>query len=337
MPGGRRLQSNSKRNKEIAMGNKSNRRSLHGRKVQYDDTNIFVGGRSIGTLGPIGNGNVWFVDSAVDGADGRSPDQAVGTLDEAFALVTENNGDVIYVMPNHAETVTGVAGIAADKAGVTVIGLGQGNQRPRFLMDGATTVTMVVSAADMTFENLVFAGGHNGIVTCIDVTAVNATFRKIEFEDNTTDEHFLVAFSATGAANSADGLTIEDCKWVSVDTGITDFVSLTDDCNRLTMRNNYMCVDAATGAGMLLCATGKDVTGLAFEGNILVCGNTSTDLLIDNDTTANTGYAAFNFCRHHDTAASVLIDCDGIGLWENYQASSDTESGVLQPAADTNT
>lgn len=291
---------------------------------------------------PVGNpficrGKVIYVDSAVAGSDGMSPQSALGTLDAAFALCTANQGDTIIVCPNHAETVTGAGGITADVAGVRVVGVGVGNQRPRFLMDGGTSVTCLVSAADVTFENLVFAAGHNGVVTCFDVTGVNATFRDIEIEDNTTNEHFLAVWSATGADNTADGLTVERCKWVTVDSGVTDFVAFTGSVNRLTMRDNFFCADAATGAGLLLTATSKVVTGLEFVRNTLICGNTSTDLLIDNDATTNTGFAAWNLCGHHDTAAAVIIDCDGIRQFQNYSTASDTASGLLLPVADVDT
>lgn len=283
-------------------------------------------------------GSVFWVNSTGGSDSGKGTRiRPFATLDYAIGRCTANNGDIIIVAPNHAETVTGASGITFDVAGITVVGLGRGNQRPRFLMDGGTTVTAVVSAADVSLQNLVFAGGHNGIVTCFGVTGTNAKFENIEFEDNTTDEHFLVAFSATGADNTADGLTVRGCRWVSIDAGITDFISFTGSANNVTVSDNYMCVDAATGAGIILCATGKALTGLEFNRNTLICGNTSTDLLIDNDGTANTGVAAYNLCGHHDVAAAILIDCDGIRLFENYSNSTDTTSGFILPAIDTDT
>jgi hypothetical protein len=281
-------------------------------------------------------GTMFFVDSVTgdDGNAGRAPSNALATLDAAIGKCTANKGDVIIVMPNHAETVTGASGITFDVAGVTVIGLGHGAQRPRFLMDGGTTVTAVISAADVSLENLVFSGGHNGIVTCFGVTGVNARFTAIEFEDNTTDEHFLVAIKATGAANTADGLTVERCRWYSVDAGITDFISIIDDIANLKVWDNEMIVDAATGAGLILCATGKDILGLSCLRNVLICGNTAGDLLIDNDTAVNTGVVGFNLVGHHDTASAILVDCDGVRQFENYSTAADTASGVLLPAAD---
>lgn len=310
--------------------------SIHGREFGYDQNNLYLHGRIVGNA-LSGRGRFFYVDSAVDGASGANPSEAVGTLDEAFALCEANRGDTIVVMPNHAETVTGAGGITHDVAGVSVIGLGTGQQRPRFLMDGGTTVTYLVSAADAYIENLVFAAGHASVVTCFALsTAQDCTLKNIEFEDNTTSEFFLVCVKATGAAGTASGLTIEGCKRVTAEAA-TDFLSLVDDIGRLTFRNNVYIADAATGAGMILCATGKVITGLVCERNTLVVGNTATDLFIDNDATTNTGYAAWNLIGSHDAAAAILFDCDGIRLFQNYHANTDTSSGLLLPAASIDT
>lgn len=284
-------------------------------------------------------GRVFYVNSAATNASnsnlGDSPDRPLATLTGFLdhGDLTANNGDTCYVMPNHAETITGAGGLTFDIAGIRVVGLGHGNQRPRFLMDGATTVTALITAADVWLENLEFASGHADVVTCFGITAANATLHNIKFTDNTTDENFLALISCTGAAESASGLTVTKCSYYSPDTAVTDFVSFTDDVTNFTFEDNLLIADAATGAGLVLCATGKDIRGLSFMRNRMICGNTAGDLMIDNDTAVNTGIAAFNLCGHHDAAAMILIDCDGIRLFENYSTDADTTSGAIEPAA----
>jgi hypothetical protein len=297
--------------------------------------------RNIGSAAPAGltTGNVYWVSStatgASDGNDGLTPASARATLDSAIGLCTANNGDIIVCMENHAETITGAGGITADVAGITIIGLGRGAQRPRFLMDGATTVTFVVSAADVTVENLVFASGHADVVRCFNITAANCTLKDIEFDDNVADENWLVCIGCTSTTDeNASGLSVIGCKYHTVDTAATDFISIIADITDLTVTDNFYCADAATGAGLILCATTKDIRGLKFMRNVMICGNTTTDLMIDNDTTVNTGVAAFNLCGHHDVAAAIVFDCDGIRLFENYSTASDTAQGLLLPVAD---
>jgi hypothetical protein len=300
----------------------------------------FAGGVSIRNV-PVLNthaGKVFWVDSNRGGDGNRGTvDRPLASLTKALSLADADSGTVIICKPKHAETITGAGGLAFNKAGVTVVGMGFGNQRPRFLMDGGTSVTALITAADTTLNNLRFAGGHNGITTCFGVTAVNATLEDIEIEDNTTDEHFLAIISATGADNTADGLTVRGLKWVTPDAGATDIISFTGSCNRLTVEDSFYCADAATGAGFVLCATGKVLTGLKFMRNVMICGNTSTDMFIDNDATTNTGVAAYNLLGCHDDAGVIMFDCDGIRQFENYQTSSDTASGLLDPVADVDT
>jgi hypothetical protein len=301
-----------------------------------------IDGRLIGGSTPtgLGRGLTWYVDSAVDGTDGSSPNTAFGTLDEAFAKCTASQGDVIVVMPNHAETITGAGGIAHDVAGVSVIGLGVGNQRPRFLMDGATTVTYLISAADAYVENLVFAAGHADIVTCIGIsTGVGATIKNCEFVDNVAGENFLSAITSTGAANTADMLTVEDCFFYSADAATLGFIMVTDDIVGLKVMRNVVVSEGTGLATLITCATGKDTRGTRVMWNFLSSKATAGNLFISNDTASpnNSGIVAHNRCRHADvTGVHVMGAVGGCGFFDNLSASTDAVSGFVFPAIDEN-
>jgi hypothetical protein len=286
------------------------------------------------------SGNNFFVDANASDAGtsagyGQHPDKPFSTLDSAFAQCTANQGDTIWVLPGHSETVTGAGGIAHDVAGVSVIGLGRGNARPTFLMDAGTAVTYAISAASARVENIVLKAGHNGIVAGVDITAAYAWLKDVEFQDNTTDEHFLTPIKATSTSDgNADGLRIEGCKYITVDSGALEFIEINADVDDLQILNNVYIADAATAAKLLLSAAAKTLTGVQIEGNRLVSGITSGDILVDNGQADNTGYAAFNFAGHHVTSNPTLIDCDGIRMFENYSAQADTVTGAIEPAAD---
>jgi len=312
------------------------RNSLHGKQVQYDNNGIYVNGKLVGS--PLkGRGNTWYVDSAVDGSDGSSPDTALGTLDEAFAKCTADQGDVIVVMANHAETVTGVGGIAHDVAGVSVIGLGQGNQRPRLLMDGAATVTYLVSAADAHIENLVFASGHADVVTAIETTAKGTSVVNCEFVDNTTAENFLSAVKATGAANTSDNLTVSSNRFFSNDAATLGFVRLDDDISQVDISDNIVVSEGTGLATIFTCVTGKDVKFLTCLRNFLSSKATAGNLGWSNDTASpnNSGIVAHNRVRHADvTSTHVLGVVGGCGVFDNLSASTAAVSGFVLPAID---
>ena len=89
-------------------------------------------------------GNIYYVDSGAAVASdevgaGRSPSTPFATIDFAIGQCTANNGDVIYGMPGHAEAVIAAGGLDVDVAGISIIGLGVGNNRP--------TITLGTDAA----------------------------------------------------------------------------------------------------------------------------------------------------------------------------------------------
>ena len=282
-------------------------------------------------------GNVWWLGST-RGSDGNkgTRDRPFATLDYAIGRCTANNGDIIMVMPNHAETITGVAGIALDVAGITVLGMGGYNQRPRFLMDAGTTVTAVISAADITISNLEFASGHSNVATCIGVTAVGACIDNCKFGNNTTNEDFLVCITATGADNSADGLQVINCEWHTTDTDDDQMISFIGSAKDVQIIGNRMQSTSTATAQLIISATGKILTNTEIAWNI--CRNlmTQDELFISNDGTTNTGYIHNNYSGHADVTGAHDNGwaTGGWRLFANLSASVDNLNGGVVPAAD---
>ncbi len=316
--------------------------SIHGRRLQLMSNGLSVDGRMLGA-GPtaMGRGKTIYVDSAVAGSDGSSPASALATLDEAFAKCTANQGDVIIVMPNHAETITGAGGITHDVAGVSVIGLGNYNQRPRFLMDAGTAVTYLVSAADAFISGLEFASGHSNVVTCFNVTGVGCWIDDCKFRNNTTNEDFLTCIKATGADASANGLKVTRCDWYTIDTDDSAMISFVGSAADVIIggspeMGNRMLSSSATAAQLITCATGKLLTNADIGYNRCINAMTSGELFISNDGTTNTGFIHNNFSGHADVtgAHDPGWTTGGWRLFNNLSASVDTLQGVVVPAAD---
>lgn len=290
-------------------------------------------------LGLYIKGSTFYVNSATGVDDVNHGDKwstPFATLDYAIGSCTANNGDLILLAPNHAETITGAGGIACDVAGVTIIGLGHGKQVPRFLMDGGTAVTLTVTAADVTIQNVEFAAGHADIVTCIDLDATDFRMEGCSFFDNTSAENFLAIITAGSTTdNVCDGLTLLNNYVYSPDAAATNFIALTGDCDRLVAKYNTVLLPAGTDSAFLKQAAGDDVQGVDIQWNFLQHAMTAGDLFIDNDQSDNTGIVAHNRCKHVDvTGAHSLIDCDGVGLFDNLSNSTATTSGFVLPAID---
>jgi hypothetical protein len=152
-------------------------------------------------------GDVWFVDSAATGAGattghGRSPHSPFATLAYAFSSDLVGSGDVVYVMPGHAETVNAAGDITMDIAGVRVVGLGSGAARPTFTWATDTAATWLITAASVTVENvLCTTTGTIDVVAGIVVTGADVTLVDVEVREGSATSQFVDAIGiGTGGA-----------------------------------------------------------------------------------------------------------------------------------------
>jgi hypothetical protein len=149
-------------------------------------------------------GNSYFVDSGATGAsdsnDGKSWANCCATLDGAINKCTANQGDVIYIAEGHSEswTTTGAKAIF-DTAGITVIGLGTGSDRPTFSY-GHTDATWTISAANITLINLLFITAVDSVVIYGTISGTDCTMINCESRDSTNKE-VLDAWTVTTTAN----------------------------------------------------------------------------------------------------------------------------------------
>jgi len=143
---------------------------------------LFVRKQSGGTFQVVNEtltpGNIWFVDSGqtttggTTTAFGRNPDAPFTTLAAAISAATTSNGDMIFLMPGHAETTTA---IALNKIGVKIVGLGVGGNRPTLTATTAATDLIDVTGASCHIENVILVGAASGNTALIDVAANDFT------------------------------------------------------------------------------------------------------------------------------------------------------------------
>lgn len=145
--------------------------------------NGFAGGLVVQGI-PILNtypGRVFWLDS-VNGSDNNR-----GTFARPFAsllgaqtwLATQAPSvfnDVLMVKPGHNETITAprtttstAGSMSIDLSGLQVIGLGIGDDRPRFTFTTANTGAFNITGSNVTLQNLLFLGNFLSIATCMHV------------------------------------------------------------------------------------------------------------------------------------------------------------------------
>ncbi len=136
-------------------------------------------------------GTIYWVDSGT-GSDGNKGtfDRPFATIDYAVGRCTANNGDIIMVKPGHSETSL-TASIAVDVAGIAIVGLGSGDNRPT-LGGIATDEVIDVTADDVLIQNLKFsaltsgtqAGSYKVKIQADSVTLINNRFECGASDDN---------------------------------------------------------------------------------------------------------------------------------------------------------
>ena len=307
----------------------------------FPDGLFQYGGVPVSSGPRLRTGNVFFVDSnnGSDSNDGKRKNRAFATLDAAIGATTANNDDVIYILARHSETITGAGGITVDKAGISIVGLGQYDTRPTFLMDASTAVTMLVTAANCTIENLKFVAGHADIAVFGTISAKGTIFKKCWWEENTAGENWLVGISAGADNNDYDGLQVLHCTYDSVDAANKDFIVLNTDSRDVRIIGNYITGQFAASPYAPIYSPSTEVHKNIFVTDNIIHnlhnGNAAVGISIAN--TASTGAIVRNLIGHQDAAEETPILAGAAGLFvaENYASGVlGTASGYLYPAVD---
>lgn len=274
-----------------------------------------------------------------DGNDG-SFNKPFSTLDAAVGACTASRGDIIFVKPGHAETISSATALALDVAGVAIIGLGVGSLRPTFTLNTATTTTIGVSAANITIKNCIFSANYADIVSFFTITAAKYfTLEGNYFKATATNMNATYVVDTNATSNDCDGLALIDNVWIEPDLATLSMVKMDGTNNDVTIDRNYLNLGVNNNkASLMAIATGKLVTSLSCQKNRVYRLNTDTatgGLLITTDGSTNTGIIADNFAQHADTADEVLVTASsGFGFFGNYASGVAGASGYLLPAAD---
>ena len=153
-------------------------------------------------------GNIFWVDS---GSGSNTNDgthvRPYATLDFAVGKCTANNGDVIIVKAGHTETVTAAGGLDLDVAGITIVGLGNGSDRPTVNFTTAVGADMDVGADNITISNFLFTGGIDALTGPIDVNAADFTMMDCETKDVTGQATDFIVTDANASRLMIDGWT----------------------------------------------------------------------------------------------------------------------------------
>lgn len=290
-------------------------------------------------LGRTDGTGIYWVDS-VNGLDGNKGfyGSPLKTLARAIAIAKQY--DIIILKPGHAETISSATALALSVADVTIIGIGNKASRPTFTLDTANTATITVSANNVAIQNVLFVANFLSIAALFTLTTASGfTVDGCEVKDTSAILNFANLIATDTTSNHSDGVTFTNNKVTSLAaTGVITLAAPTGTNDGWTIaNNNYKALTTNTG-GVIVIATGKVLTGLVMDSNLISIVQTTgvtTAILIVTDGSTNSGWITRNFIQGLDATSEILVTAtSGLLFSQNFYSAVADKSGYLLPAAD---
>lgn len=273
-------------------------------------------------------GNIWFVQSGASGGGdtvghGQDPDSPFVTLDYAVSQCTASNGDVIYLMPGHAETIsTAALSPTLDVIGVKVIGLGEGAMRPTFTLTHVDA-NLIVSAASCSIKNVLFLVGVDSVVEVVDVNADDFTLEYCEIREGSALQCLTAVDINGGGANAADRCVVRGNKIVSEAAGAVNAIEIGAVQDGLVIEGNWISGDYSDAA----VASGSVCTNMLIKDNHIRNVNAG-DWAIEL-TAAATGMCVGN--RLYSDGVATALDPGSLMCVDNLWVGAINQSSVPIP------
>lgn len=288
-------------------------------------------------LAPTG-GRLFYVRST--GRQSYDPpalDNILLTINSAMALCRADQGDTIIVLPGHVESTSSTDVFSSLVAGVRIIGVGTGSNRPTITLTGATA-QIGLDAANVFIENILFSlTGANNITKAINVTAADVVFSRCEFiTASGASNDAAIALELGSGANRA---RIIGCKFRSSANAGTDMIKVAAAVDNVEITD---CVFTAAGHvtnGHIHVTAAA--TSLVIARNIMFNQTASSQACVYFDDVAATGIVSD--CRagvlNGGTAANQGVmfagttTLAGVRVAETYTSDEAAKNAVLSPGA----
>lgn len=259
------------------------------------------------------------------------------SLAAAVAACTANRGDVIYVAPGYALTVTS-SNLTLNKAGITLIALGSGLKRATLTYSTAAA-TINVSADNVTVMNFRHVANFLNVASAYTIGAAN-DFR---LDNNTFDDvssilNFL-SIVVTGATDyAADGLTVINNFCSSLPATANAFISILANLSRLRVQRNEVFKDATNDAAQFITLSSKVLLSARISANKLIivgASGNAVGIFLTGSGTTSKGVVDNNYVASLDTTTELIATAGtGLKFFENYYTGTADASGKLWPVVD---
>lgn len=263
------------------------------------------------------------------------------TVQSAVNAASAGRGDVVLVAPGYDQTLSRTDSWAT--AGVQVIGLGYGSQKPT-LRYGTKTDQVKIGASNVRVSGMRFLADADSIAIGVSIdsgfTGVQFDHNEWDFDSNTSDFRVMLKVKSRRSV-------IENNRFIAEDTaGAGRAISLVGgDASYSTIRGNFFygqfdtVGDTTNGAGVIAVdttdITDVNISGMSIEDNTIVSTDTAAAMLmrLSGGGTVERGIANNNRFATYDTvtADTAQIAFGGILPIQNYvkTADSDIVEGIV--------
>ncbi|MHC4402935.1 MAG: hypothetical protein ACYTG0_25015 [Planctomycetota bacterium] len=306
---------------------------LKGNQIEPDGTLPLAAleghGIALALLPLLGFQTVYYVDAndtrAEDSAKCGTDYRPWATL--AYAVTQAVANSTIIVKAGHTESVASDA-FAWGAAGIKVIGLGSGDERPTFTFTTSTAAAMQLDVANLAIVNLRFINAIASQAVIVNASGAGTLIAGCFFQvgDATTQ-------AVTGIGVGGDNTKVIDNEIVTTtDAGAQGGIWLSGTPNNVEVARNWVYGDFSEAC--IHNPTGNILTLLNIHDNVLTnlqSGDHAIQLV-----SACTGCINRNIvnCSLSAVADPQGIDCGACFANENYGSDATDQSGVLTPAVD---
>lgn len=252
------------------------------------------------------------------------------SLAAALNVCRSNRGDVIIALPGHVENVTTTPTF---KAGVTVLGIGNGDERPTFTWTTAAS-QWALAVNNVRFENCVL--NLAGTAATATTKAVLVTGSSCQFVSNriimgasSTQQATIGIEYGTGADNA---LFDSNDVFATSDSAVVSCLKIVAAIKKFRMTFNIMEVGMSATTNGLVSMTVAPVDVLIDSNSISNTITSSTKAFVG--ITAGTGQVSNNtlYLQAATGGATAIGTPGSMGFCQNFGCATNG-SGLLTPAA----
>ena len=247
-------------------------------------------------------------------------------LDTAVGACTAGRGDVIIVFPNYTMTVTAASGLNLDVAGITLLGLGSGTNKPTIDFTTVATADVDVGAANITVDNFRFISSDTVDVTAaIDVNAAHFTLKNCDLYIGDTSSQF----TRTIVNDSNNYLTVDRCRFLGDTNLIENVIDIVGGEGHRITNSYFFCATNDSQAPIINSATATRM--LYVDNNVLINASGDTTAFAFFGLASATGTVSNNTFQVTADAGHCVSTGGNLSFTQNFCTNNVGESGFLDP------